>query len=355
VDHDLLLEKFWNLGIRGDVKEWLSSYLRGRSQKVLCNRIESAPAVLDCGVPQGSVLGPLLFTIFISDISTVLSKHSVKYVAYADDIQIFTSSSPRDIASTLLSLETCVADIHKRLSSQKLLLNPKKTEFIIISSKHHSSLTKTLSIRIDDHVISASTVVRDLGVFLDSELTFSDHIKRIRRQCFMQLRLISKLRRFMSKKHAALLINALVFSKMNFCISLLFGLPKKQLIQLQPIIHYGIRIVERLKKQESITNQLRNLGWLDVETRAKYRLCQIVHSALESGKPEKIASLLKFQTSTYGLRSETDMKLVIPRVSKSIGKRAFSVAGPSVYNDIPFDIRSLPLRKFKQRLLSHLL
>jgi hypothetical protein len=96
------------------------------------------------------------------------------------------------------------------------------------------------------------------------------------------------------------------------------------------------------------------MGWLDVETRAKYRLCQIVHSALESGKPEKIASLLNFQTSTYDLRSETDMKLVIPRVSKSVGKRAFSVAGPSVYNGIPFDIRSLPLMKFKQKLLSHL-
>jgi hypothetical protein len=276
-------------------------------------------------------------------------------VAHADDLQISISSSPRAIASSLLSLEACIADICKQLSSQRLLLNPKKTEFIVISSKHHPSSTKTLSIRVGDHVIPASPVVRDLGVFLDSELTFDNHIRRIRRHCFMQLRLLSKLRRFMSKHHAALLVNALVFSKMNYCISLLVGLPKKQYQQLQPIIHYGIRIVERLKKRESVTNHLRNHGWLDVETREKYRLCQIVHSALETDKPAKLASLLKFQTSTYGLRSESERKLEIPRVSKSVGKRSFSVAGPCAYNEIPLDIRRLPLRKFKQRLHSHLL
>jgi hypothetical protein len=204
--------------------------------------VESESSTLLCGVPQGSVLGPLLFSMYISDIRTVLQKHAVDCVIYADDIQLYTRSSPKDIFSVLLSLEACLRDIHVWLSSQKLVLNPRKTEFIVFSSKTNSTSLNNLSIHLDGQVIPVFSVVRDLGVLLDSNLTLSQHTKKMRRQSFMYLRLISKIRRFIRKQHAALLVNALVISRINFCVSLFVELPKKQLNLIQAIFNYGIKV-----------------------------------------------------------------------------------------------------------------
>jgi hypothetical protein len=161
VDHELFFEKCERLGIRESAIDWIR-----RTQKVSCNGVESESSKLLCGVPQGSVLGPLLFSMYISDIRTVLQKHAVDCVIYADDIQLYTRSSPKDIFSVLLSLEACLRDIHVWLSSQKLVLNPRKTEFIVFSSKTNSTSLNNLSIHLDGQVIPVSSVLRDLGVLL---------------------------------------------------------------------------------------------------------------------------------------------------------------------------------------------
>jgi hypothetical protein len=108
VDHELFFDKCERLGIRESAIDWIRSYLCGRTQKVSCNGVESESSTLLCGVPQGSVLGPLFFSMYISDIRTVLQKHAVDCVIYADDIQLYTRSSPKDIFSVLLSLEACL-------------------------------------------------------------------------------------------------------------------------------------------------------------------------------------------------------------------------------------------------------
>jgi hypothetical protein len=303
--------------------------------------VESESSTLLCGVPQGSVLGPLLFSMYISDIRTVLQKHAVDCVIYADDIQLYTRSSPKDIFSVLLSLEACLRDIHVWLSSQKLVLNPRKTEFIVFSSKTNSTSLNNLSIHLDGQEIPVSSFVRDLGVLLDSNLTLSQHTKKMRRQSFMYLRLISKIRRFIRKQHAALLVNALVISRINFCVSLFVGLPKKQLNLIQAIINYGIKVVERLKRGDNVAGRPHENRWHSIEVQSKHRLCIFVHTAVNCGIPKRLASMLDMQSSGYLLRFVADKKLIIRRTRTSTGKRAFMVAGPTVFNSIPVQLRSV--------------
>jgi hypothetical protein len=250
VDHELLLRKCHTLGITDSAHKWIQDYLCNRSQIVSCSGVESQSSILSCGVPQGSILGPLLFSIFISDISTVFKKHPVKYVLYADDLQIFTPSSIGDLSATLSGLEACLSDVHRWLSSQLLVLNPKKCELIIFSSTRNAT-TGILdsSLLLDDCRLKASSAVRNLGILLDSNLNLNSHINNVRKQAFMYLRVISKVRRLISKKHSALLVDSLALSRINFCVSLFTGLPKKQLDRLQSVINYGIRIVEKLKRK----------------------------------------------------------------------------------------------------------
>jgi hypothetical protein len=124
----------------------------------------------------------------------------------------------------------------------------KKTEFIIFSSKCHAQHSQSLSIHLDGHPIKTSWVIRDLGVLLGEHLTLENHVCKVRQLTFMSMRIISKVRRFLSKTHAELLIDALAFSRINFCISLFAGAPKSLLKRLQSILHYGVRIIEKMKK-----------------------------------------------------------------------------------------------------------
>jgi hypothetical protein len=137
-------------------------------------------------------------------------------------------------------------------------------------------------------------------------------------------------------------------------VSALVGITKDQLLRLQSILNYGIKIIENLNRRDNINADLRQRGWLSVESRIKYRIGQIVYTALRHGLPKSLSSLLEFQKTPYSLRSQVNESLVLPRTSTKTGDRAFSVAGAKVFNAIPADIR-LSGTKFKVNLKNHLL
>jgi hypothetical protein len=143
VDHELLLTKCLKFGICDSAHQWLTCYLFGRNQRVSCLGQKSQFVELQCGVPQGSILGPLLFSIFISDISTVIDRHLMKHVIYADDLQIYTSSQTANISDTIVEMEACLSDIQQWLCSQKLILNQKRRNLLSSLQRTIPKLQKT--------------------------------------------------------------------------------------------------------------------------------------------------------------------------------------------------------------------
>ena len=136
VDHSILLTRLQNwFGLDGLLLNWFTSYLSSRSQAVSINDSISAFSTLSCGVPQGSVLGPLLFTLYTTPLGSVISKNSLKYHLYADDTQLYISFTPINSALCLETLTTPFTDILSWMNLNKLLLNPSKTEFLLIGTK----------------------------------------------------------------------------------------------------------------------------------------------------------------------------------------------------------------------------
>ena len=123
------------------------------------------------------------------------------------------------------------------------------------SCQKNSKIGSDLSIHLCGHEILMSSVVRNLGVMMDKNLTFYHHVNKIQQQAFMYLRVISKARRYLSKKHSAQLVDSLAISRINFCVSVLVGVPNDQLLRLQSILHYGIRIIEKLRKRKNVVCQ----------------------------------------------------------------------------------------------------
>ena len=214
VDHKILLSKLSHYGIKGLANKWLGSYLTNRSQSVNLNGVTSDEQKITCGVPQGSILGPLLFTIYINDMHKAFNKCLVHH--FADDTNLlFTDKDPESIRKTLNSE---LQELVEWLRANRLSLNVAKTEFIVFKPPR-KSLKKRITLRLDQKTIFESTKIKYLGLLLDSRLTWKPHIDELAKKLSRAIGLLYKIRNFSSKT----ILRSLYFG--IFHSHLTYGLP----------------------------------------------------------------------------------------------------------------------------------
>ena len=229
VDHSILLNRLetW-AGLSGTVLEWFRSYLEERSYFVTIGSYQSDRVAMTCGVPQGSVLGPLLFSLYMLPLGQILQNLNVNYHSYADDTQIYLALSPDD-CSPIESLCHCLEQVKNWMNQNFLQLNQEKTEVIVFGNKEKRV---TVSKQLESLSLETKDLVRNLGVLIDSDLTFNSHIRSITKTAFYQLKNISRVKGFMSQKDQEKLIHAFISSRLDYCNGLLTGLTQKSIKQL---------------------------------------------------------------------------------------------------------------------------
>uniref|UniRef100_A0A8C9Y8D9 Reverse transcriptase domain-containing protein n=1 Tax=Sander lucioperca TaxID=283035 RepID=A0A8C9Y8D9_SANLU len=173
IDHTILLQRLEHLvGIKGIALSWFKSYFSERSQFVNINDKPSKYAKVSHGVPQGSVLGPILFSLYMLPLGNIIRKHSINFHCYADDTQLYLSIKP-DESGQLAKLQACIKDIKSWMTHNFLMLNSNKTEVIVLGPKHHrTSLSKDIA-TLDGITLASSTTVRNLGIIFDQDLFFN--------------------------------------------------------------------------------------------------------------------------------------------------------------------------------------
>ena len=215
--------------------EWFTSYLADRVQSVKIGNILSDPANLLYGVPQGSVLGPILFSMYTTPLSKLISSHNIiKYHFYADDTQLYVQLTPTNCNTTKASLQECLSDVQRWMNRNKLKLNPEKTDFIVFGNKsQRDMLSSCFPVDILGNELSPTDKVRNLGVVFDSDFSFSDHVVSVCRSCFMGIRDLRRIRRHLSRNMAVIVANALVSSRLDYCNSLFRSLSCRNIRRLQ--------------------------------------------------------------------------------------------------------------------------
>ena len=234
VDHPILLQRLAvSFGIDSIALAWISSYFANRKCRVRYNGVLSQLSEVDCGVPQGSVLGPVFFTLYSSGVFSLVDHHNFKIHGYADDLQIYQYCLPRDMNTLALRLTRCVEDIEIWMSSNRLRLNVSKTEFLWLGSPRRLD-SNTGSIQITNSVIAPSKTVRCLGVVVDPAMTFQEHVASLARACYYHLRQLRSVRRSLSVDSCHALVRALILSRIDYCNGLLGGRIKRALGSARP-------------------------------------------------------------------------------------------------------------------------
>lgn len=357
VDYHKLFSLLANrIGLSGKALEWFVSYLSDRIQSVLIDGVASEIWNIIFGVPQGSVLGPILFIIYTSPLGDILRRHGVLYHLYADDSQLYISFDLAGVQDALEKMEKCIAEIKTWMADNILCLNDSKTEVMLLGSKHMLKQMPTITVTVGNDNITPTDVARNIGVIFDSNMSMEKQVNNICKSAWHHLRNIGQNRHFLDNNSAERLVHAFVSSKLDNMNSLLVGIPKRLRNKLQRVQNAAARIITRTKKYEHITPVLVNLHWLPIKQRIDYKIALITFKALHGKAPAYITELLQTAPNTRNLRSNDQHLLQCPRTSMvSYGDRSFAHVAPSLWNKLPFDIRSADsLDSFKSKLKTHL-
>ena len=327
-------------------------------QSVRVDGGSSSSFSLRYGVPQGSVLGPVLFSLYITPVTDIIKSYELLYHCYADDIQIYASHNPADALSTasvIQRFQSCIIDIRRWMSAHSLRLNHAKTELINFISPHQLTRYGRQTLSIDDVQIIPSSSVRCLGVQLDQHLTMEDHVSSILQKGYYHLRNISKARPFLTTDACKAAVQVTVVSRSDYCCSLLAGLTQSQLTRLQRLQNSAARMISATPRRQHITPILLELHWLPCQLRIQFRVLVLVFKCLNHLAPAYLCDLLSIYRPGRSLRSASDTtRLAVDHPTRKVGRTSFRLSAPQIWNELPASIRESPsVDTFKRALKTH--
>ena len=263
LDHEILISRLGSyFGFSDTVLRWFSSYLSGRTQSVIKGKTTSNPHPVDFGVPQGSILGPVLFTLYVAPLQDIVAAYNLNSMFYADDSQLYIAIKPNDQSSALVTLQNCVNAVINWNTQNMLLCNPGKTEVIQFTSRFVRNPVLS-QFSFGNTTIELSDKVRDLGVILDKELNLRQHINDTCKKAISAIRSISRIRKYLSQSNLKRIVDAFVISRIDYCNSILYGLPIVEHEKLERVQNIAARLITGSSRRDKLPQCLRTcIGFL---------------------------------------------------------------------------------------------
>uniref|UniRef100_A0A8C6LTZ9 Reverse transcriptase domain-containing protein n=1 Tax=Nothobranchius furzeri TaxID=105023 RepID=A0A8C6LTZ9_NOTFU len=349
VDHNILLTRLESFaGVTGTALNWFHSYLSDRSFSIHIGDCSSPFVPLPWGVPQGSILGPLLFSIYILPLGNIIAKRGLHYHIYADDCQIYMALNR---SSSITQLSECLAEIKTWLASNIPKFNDNKTEAILFKPKHNLHTSAAF----DFSPLNLNSCVTSLGVKLDADLSVSAHVNATVRSCFFQLSCLTRLKPILKRPHLESVIHAFITSRLDFSNSVLIGANVSVLNRLQKVQKAAARFLSNTNRRCHITPIPVDLHWIPVHFRIQYKVLTFAYKALNGLAPLYLSELLTPYIPSRSLRSADHLLLKVPKMKyKARGERAFAFAAPRLWNALPLVVRQASsLAQFKSSLKPH--
>ena len=353
VDHEILLEKLKMYGVTGLEHDWFTSYLDNRKQFCRINGSSSDVKGINCGVPQGSCLGPLLFLIYINDLPFSLQKSHVSM--YADDTTISLSS--KSIGDLQNDLNLDLLKLQDWLHANKLSLNVVKTQSLIIGSgpnirKIESQPDAQPSFSIGDQEIEMIANAKYLGVQVDSQLNWDKHVDTIKTKANRALGLIKYSKKYLPSDVLNKMYRGIVEPHLSYCSSVWGCCSNSKINVLQKIQNRAARIVTNSSYDASAAPLIQNLGWPTINNLIRKETATLTYKSLNSLAPVYMRKLFtKYSDDRERSLRSTETDLRLPLLKTVNGQKAFSYRGAKLWNSLEKEAKLAPsLKTFKERL-----
>ena len=365
LDHITLLHRLQHtFGLSGCAISWIRSYLTDRSSFVKIDSSSSPSTTILTGVPQGSVLGPLLFVFFISPIANVINfdqstqNNTVSFHQYADDTQLYIGTNSSALTSQIASIESCTQRVHDWLLNNGLHLNPSKSEAIAFynpKSKPLAALAESIgTVSVAGSPIRLQTSIKNLGVYLDSKMSFDKQVSETCKACYFHIRALRHIRASLTTEAAKTIAAAIVGSRLDFCNSLLAGTSVSNLTRLQRVQNTLARVVAQKPRFCHITAVLSDLHWLPVRHRITFKIATVTFRVLQSQQPSYLSSLIPRYLPARALRSSSSFSICVPpRKTTMAASKSFSSVVSNTWNALPNHLSSIPTLPVFRRALKH--
>uniref|UniRef100_A0A672FN99 Reverse transcriptase domain-containing protein n=1 Tax=Salarias fasciatus TaxID=181472 RepID=A0A672FN99_SALFA len=325
INHDILIDKLERYGIRGRVLDWVKSYLTDRKQFVQLGDFCSLLLDVSCGVPQGAVLGPILFILYINDICKV--SDVLKLVLFADDTTIFCTGD--DLQALEQEMNTELKKIKSWLDRNKLSLNLGKTKLMVFGNMG----TNDVEIKLDDKIIEKVNEIKFLGVLIDDKINWKSHISHVQRKVSRSISVINKAKHDLNKNSLRILYCSLVLPYFTYCAEVWGNNYKTALHPLVILQKKAIRIIHGVGYREHTNILFANSKLLKFQDIVDLLTVQIVFRASKDNLPKNIQLLFSKRVGVgYNLRHTQNFKV---RWANNKRKRLCpSVQGVKLWNNL---------------------
>ena len=366
LDHATLLHRLeYTFGLSGSVISWICSYLTNRTSFVKIDSSSSPSSTICTGVPQGSVLGPLLFVLFIAPVANVINpdlsntSNLVSFHQYADDTQLYIGTNASTLARQVASIESFTQRVHNWLLNNGLHLNPSKSEAIAFfnpRSKPLEALAESIaSISVAGSPIKLQSSIKNLGVHLDSKMSFDKQVSETCKASYFHIRALRHIRSSLTTEACKTVAAAIVGSRLDYCNFLLAG-TFANLARLQLVQNTLARVVTQQSRSCHISPVLADLHWLPVRHRISFKIATITFKVLHFQQPSYLATLVPRYAPARSLRSSSSLSICVPARKTAMAKSgSFSSVASTIRNKLPCHLSSVSaLPAFRKRLKHHL-
>lgn len=356
INHALLVSKVKYYGFSHEAYLLINSYLSNRHQKIFSDNRYSSEANIRSGVPQGSILGPLLFLIYTSDILKSLSYCRVQ--AFADDTQIYCSFDIDVYAEAELQINRDLETLSRLSEGHNLHLNPSKSCMMIFGNRNRVGfLNNAINIHINGSKINTVENAKNLGLLLDNKLRFKEHLKKIFQKTYLSLKLLYSNRHILNLKLKRTLCESLVLSNFNYCDYVYgFCLDQESKIRIQKIQNMCVRFVYGVRKYEHISRFYKEINWLKMDDRRLLHFSSFLIKIInDPSSPSSIRERLIFRHDIHDRNVRFRTRLTMPHHQSAMFQRGFSYNAVRCYDLIPTEFLDLNVNRFRVKYRKYLL
>ena len=346
INHDILLRKLQFYGFHGKIYQWIKSYLSNRSQYIKLEEAESSLQNIEFGVPQGSILGPLLFLIFINDMPNC--SEIIFFCLFADDSNLFINATDFDSLQSILNNE--LPKVSNWILVNQLSVNFKKTHYLVF---HRGNQPRSISLKLCNHKVPRQNCSKMLGIFIDDKLTWKDHIQHVTKKVASAVGVLNKLKKSLNMEARKILYYSLIYPYLQYCNIVWGNSPPTILSPIYLKQKRAIRIINNAGYIDRTNPLFKNTKIVKLHDIYKLEARKFVNQQLQLQNP-----IIRFDraNAVHNHYTRRNQNLRPPQPKIELEKRFIKYSGCLLYNELPDNIKTLTNKNtFKINVKKYLL